>query len=85
VALSVTESLGHLSWESGGQPRADAQIAKSIRPTRQTNYFLSSLSFPSEQGVKTSDNSKRDAAIDAWAQFAEAITKDATVPFPGSA
>ena len=41
--------------------------------------------FPEEQGLKTdSDLSKRDAAIAAWAQFAERITQDANAPFPAS-
>jgi hypothetical protein len=39
--------------------------------------------YPEEAGLKVDrDTSKRQAAIEAWQDFAEAITADAAAPFP---
>jgi hypothetical protein len=50
---------------------------------RQATIFLTRFSFPSEQGLLTEDDlTKRNAAVSAWTQFADAIATDASAPFP---
>jgi chromosome segregation ATPase len=47
------------------------------------HYFGRQL-FPEEAGLRSEfDLTRRNAALAAWTQFAENITKDATAPFPG--
>ena len=53
---------------------------------REASFFLNQhLLWPEEGGLKSgNDLTRRDGALAAWTQFADAITRDATVPFPGS-
>jgi hypothetical protein len=47
--------------------------------------FLSRPPHPEESGLRSeNDPTRRNAALAGWAQFAEAINKDANAPFPGS-
>ena len=53
---------------------------------RRAKSFLNRPAYPEELGLRSeNDQTRRNGALAAWMQFAEAITKDATVPFPGSA
>jgi len=63
---------------------ADGKLTNEYGNDRRQAYmFLTRLSFPSEQGLRTEDDlTKRDAAIAAWAQFAERITRESDVAFP---
>ena len=51
---------------------------------RRASFALNDgLSFPEEAGLKVDrDTSKRQAAIEAWRQFEQAIKDDASAPFP---
>ena len=68
--------------------RAELNLVSSLIDSyaderRRAFNFLNCMSFPEEGGLKTdTDLTKRTAAIEAWTQFADRITQDASAEIP---
>ena len=83
-AQNLVEQLGakrtELSYVAGNL--IDGMIAHAD-DRRAADSFLNWHLWPEELGFRSeNDLTRRDAALAAWTQFADAITKDAATPFP---